>query len=79
MDECEGQVEAIGERGGALGTAGVGRDDDTVFDRQVFLYPAQNRGLGVEVVDGDVEEALDLPGREGLATTWLAGCKREKT
>jgi hypothetical protein len=61
VDQREGQVEAVGHRRRALGASRVGRDDDAVFDREVLLDPAQDGGLGVEVVDGDVEEALDLP------------------
>jgi len=61
VDQREGQVEAVGHRRRALGASRIGRDDDAVFDREVLLDPAQDGGLGVEVVDGDVEEALDLP------------------
>lgn len=73
VDEGEGEVEAVGHGGRALGAAGVGGDDDTVFDREVLLDPAQDGGLGVEVVDGHVEEALDLPAdyRRGLACCGL--------
>ena len=45
-----------------LGTAGVGTDDDDVLIGKVLAYPAQDAGLGIEVIDGDVEEALDLGG-----------------
>lgn len=60
VDQGEGEVEAVGEGGGALGAAGVGGDHDAVFYGEVFLDPAEDGGLGVEVVDGDVEEALNL-------------------
>ena len=62
VNQREGQVQAVSERGRTLGAAGVGGDDHAVFDGEVFLDPAQDGGLGVEVVDGDVEEALDLSG-----------------
>lgn len=47
-----------------LGAAGVGAHDDGVLAGEVLADPAQDAGLGVEVVDGDVEEALDLGGVE---------------
>lgn len=62
MDEGKGGVESVSDGSGTLGTTGVGRDNDAVFDVEVFTDPAQHRGLGVEVVHGDVEEALDLRG-----------------
>jgi len=43
-----------------LCSTSVWRDDDTVLDVQVLAYPAQRARLGVEVVDRDIEEALDL-------------------
>lgn len=42
VDQSEGQVETIGERGSALGAAGVGGDNNAVFYGQVLLDPAQN-------------------------------------
>lgn len=73
VDECKGQVETVGEGRGALGAAGVGGDNDAVFDGEIFLDPTQDRGLGVEVVDGDVEETLDLSMKQTLLATWFAG------
>lgn len=63
VDQREGQVQPIGERGRALGAAGVRGHDDAVLDREVLLDPPQDRGLGVEIVDGHVEETLDLSAR----------------
>ena len=45
-----------------LCAAGVGRYNDTVLDGEVTADPVKRARLGVEVVDGDVEEALDLRG-----------------
>ena len=45
-----------------LGPASIRRHDNTVGQRQVKADVAQDRRLGVEVVDGHVEEALDLAG-----------------
>lgn len=64
VDEREGHVEAVGHGRGALGAAGVGGDDDERRDVEVLRDPLEDRGLGVEVVDGDAEEALDLRGVE---------------
>lgn len=64
VDKSKAEVEAIGNRSGALGTTGVRRDNDTVLDLEVVADPAEGAGLGVQVVDGDVEEALDLRGVE---------------
>lgn len=45
-----------------LGSTGVGRDNNTIVNLEVVADPAQGAGLGVEVVDRDVEEALNLTG-----------------
>ena len=45
-----------------LGTAGIGTDNDDILVRVVFADPAQHARLGVEVVNGHIEEALDLAG-----------------
>jgi hypothetical protein len=46
-----------------FGTAGIGADDDPVLPvRDVQLDVREHEGLRVEVVDGKVEEALDLAG-----------------
>ena len=64
VDESEAEVEAVGDGSSSLGTTGVRRDNDTVLDLEVVADPAEGAGLGVEVVDGDVKEALDLRGVE---------------
>ena len=45
-----------------LGTTSIWADNDTVADVEVLPDPLKHAGLGVEVVDRDVEEALDLTG-----------------
>lgn len=60
VNQSKGRVEAIGNRGGTLGTTSIRRHDDAVLNVQVLADPAKHRGLGVKVVDGHVEEALDL-------------------
>lgn len=62
VNKSEAKVEAVGDRGGSLGTASVRRDDDTVLNLQVVTNPTEGARLGIEVVDGDVEEALNLRG-----------------
>lgn len=62
VNESKALVETIGYRGGALGTTGIGTDNDNVLVAQVLLDPSQDTGLSIQVVDGDVEEALDLTG-----------------
>lgn len=47
-----------------FGTTSIGTDDDTVADVEVLTDPLEHTGLGVQVVDGHVEEALDLAGVE---------------
>ena len=64
VDEREGHVEAVGHGRGTLRAAGVGGDDDERRDVEVLGDPLEDGGLGVEVVDGDAEEALDLRGVE---------------
>lgn len=70
VDEGKGQVETVGEGRGALGATSVGGYDDAVFDREVFLDPTQDGGLGIEVVDGDVEETLNLSGEQDWLAAW---------
>ncbi len=58
VDDGEARVvEPLRERSGALDAADVGRHDDDVL---VLLLPrvAEQHRRGVDVVDGDVEEAL---------------------
>lgn len=43
-----------------LSTTGVRADNDAVANVQVLTDPLQDARLGVQVVDGDIEEALDL-------------------
>lgn len=62
VDEREALVEAVGYRSRPLGTAGIGTDNDNVLVAQVLLDPSQDAGLCVQVVDGHVEETLDLAG-----------------
>ena len=63
MDQRKAQIQPIRHRGRALGASRIRTHDDAVLDGlQVIADPAQGRGFGVEVVDGDVEEALDLRG-----------------
>ena len=62
VDQGKAQIQAIRHGRRPLGTAGIRAHDDAVAHGQVVADPAQRAGLGVEVVDGDVEEALDLRG-----------------
>jgi hypothetical protein len=62
VDQSKAQIQGIRDARRALGPTGIGRDDDAVLDVQVLAHPPEGAGLGVEVVDGDVEEALDLGG-----------------
>ena len=62
MNEREPQIQPIRNRRGSLSTAGIRTHDDAVLDVEVLADPAQGAWLGVQVVDGDVEEALDLRG-----------------
>ena len=43
-----------------LRAAGVRAHDHAVPHIEVLAYPAQRARLGVQVIDRDVEEALDL-------------------
>jgi len=62
VNEREPQIQSVSNRRGSLRAARVGTHDDAVLDVEVLPDPAQGAGLGVQVVDGDVEEALDLRG-----------------
>lgn len=66
MDQCEVEVEAVGERSGTLGAPGVGGDDDGVFVVEVLADVAEGCGLSVEAVDVSVcRGSFSLGGREG--------------
>jgi len=58
-DEAEAGAEDVGVGGGHFEAADVGGADDEVFFLE-FVEVVEEDGGGVEVVDGDVEEALDL-------------------
>ncbi|KAI3488192.1 hypothetical protein L1887_47731 [Cichorium endivia] len=60
VEERKVELETVGERGGALGTSGVGRHDDRLVDIHHLADVLQRRRFGIEVVDGHIEEALDL-------------------
>jgi hypothetical protein len=60
VDHGKGALQTVGDRGGALGAAGVRRHNDAVAGLEVLPDPLEHRGLAVEVVDRHVEEALDL-------------------
>lgn len=47
-----------------LSTTSIRTDNDTVAHIQVFADPLQNARLSIQVIDGNVEEALDLAGVE---------------
>src|SRR5690606_37305673 len=56
-----GQAQAVGPGGGAHHAADVGGDDEQVVEALVLDIVHQGRGA-VDVVHGDIEEALDLVG-----------------
>jgi len=61
MDKGKGHAERVGDGGGAFGAAGVGADDDgllVVEDAELDVFAQEV--AAVEIVDGDVEEALVL-------------------
>ena len=64
VDEGKAEVEAVGDGGSSLCTASIGGHNHTVLDLKVVADPAEGAGFSVEVVDGDIEEALDLRGVE---------------
>ena len=57
-----GVAEAVGEPAGELAAAGVGRDDRDRFARDLAPHVVRDQRHRGEVVDREVEEALDLPG-----------------
>ena len=62
-DDRDVGVEHLGEARGQLGAAGVGGDDDGAFSAQAHVAEvARKHRQRRHVVDGAVEEALDLAG-----------------
>jgi hypothetical protein len=63
VDQRKLEVEPVCKRGSTLGTSGVGGDDDGGSPvRDGGFDVADDDGFREEVVDGDVEKALDLGG-----------------
>src|SRR5262249_7262670 len=62
VDDGQGAAEALGVGAGPLHAAGVGGDDDHVGRVVQAQVVVEERRHGEEVVEGDVEEALDLRG-----------------
>lgn len=61
MNESKVHVETVSNGRGSLGAAGVGGDDDGFSEaRDVCLDIFLDERLAIEVVDGDIEEALVL-------------------
>jgi hypothetical protein len=60
VNQGEARVEAVSKRSSTLSAAGIWGHDDRVGDVEVVADPPKDGGLGVEIVDRDVEEALDL-------------------
>jgi len=63
MEESKVETKLVGDGGDTFGTTGVRADDDAILPaRNVSLDVGHHEGLGVNVVYGNVEKALDLVG-----------------
>lgn len=60
MDERELEIEAVGHGCGTLCASGIRGYDYAVGNVQILSNPSQHTWLGVEVVYGHIEEALNL-------------------
>lgn len=56
--QCFRIIEQVGHL--PFGATSIGADDDDILGAPVLTNPAQHTRLGVEIIYGDVEEALDL-------------------
>lgn len=54
MDQCEIEVETVGEGGGTLGSSGIGGYDNGVFVVEVLADVTEGEGLCVEAVVSSV-------------------------
>ena len=63
VDEAEFTVEHFGVDLGAFDVTDVGADEDAVGELEA-AEPFAEDGAGIEMIDGDVEESLDLSGVE---------------
>src|SRR5579875_5421 len=63
VDDGERHLKLLGEEAGAFHATGVRAHDREVGERELAEVVDQNR-RGEEVIDGDVEEALNLRGME---------------
>jgi hypothetical protein len=62
VDDGQRRVDALGERAGAHHAADVRRDDHDVVELEMLLDVAHHDRRAVEIVDRNVEEALNLAG-----------------
>lgn len=69
MNERKVYIQLVSDRGCALGSTGVGRDDDnTLLSLNFVSNILENRGLSVQIVYRNIKEALNLRCMEILFT-----------
>ena len=64
VNKSEASVQAVSQRSSTLGATSVRGDNHAVLNVKVLPDPTKDRGLRVEVVHGNVEEALNLRSME---------------
>ena len=63
VDQCEVEVQSIGQSCGTFGASRIGTDDDPFPPTLDLGLDIPDHGhLGQEVVAGNIEESLDLRG-----------------
>lgn len=65
MNEGEVQVQSVGESGGTLCSAGVGRDDHGVLVVEVFADVAEGEGFGVQAIYSTISPLASLLSARG--------------
>lgn len=79
MDQCEWHSQPIRDRSGSLRAAGVRADNHRLLVvRDVVLDVLLQQRAAVEVVDGDVEEALVLRVMQVHGDDVVSACAGEK-
>ena len=64
VDDRQGAAKTLGKGPGPLGTPSVGGDHDGIAVGETLFQVLQHDGCGIEIVDRDIEEPLDLSGME---------------
>lgn len=64
VNKSKASVQAVSQRSSTLGATSVRGDNHAILNVEVLPDPTKDRGFRVEVIHGDIEEALNLRSME---------------